>query len=237
MLRDLIKKQIFPSPLLLETIYQEDWMKQIALYALCDKESACGLCPQCKQVLKGHHPDWLNLNGEEGTEALRNTLVQLRKRPFQAKRRVLTIYHMASANLHFQNTLLKTLEEPQEHWVIVLGVRSIYSLLETIRSRCLVFRDPVSLQEESLEASEEKIYNLLTEGQELEAFQDLEKLFKDRKKTKSVIIKFLSRASREGYPGYWQKLAPELEAELEFYPRNIHAKIIWAKAAAHASAS
>ena len=59
--------------------------------------------------------------------------------PNRGKRRVFLIDHVDRANDQAANSLLKTLEEPPEHLVLVMTAENAYDLLPTIRSRAVPF--------------------------------------------------------------------------------------------------
>jgi DNA polymerase-3 subunit delta' len=59
--------------------------------------------------------------------------------PNQGSRRVFLIDHVDRAGEHAANALLKTLEEPSPHLILVMTAENAYDLLPTIRSRALPF--------------------------------------------------------------------------------------------------
>ncbi|HLK69470.1 MAG TPA: AAA family ATPase [Bryobacteraceae bacterium] len=59
--------------------------------------------------------------------------------PNQGKRRIFVIDHVDRANDQAANSLLKTLEEPPPHLVLILTAENSYDLLPTIRSRAVPF--------------------------------------------------------------------------------------------------
>ena len=61
-------------------------------------------------------------------------------RPLRGSRRVFLIDHLERANEQSANSLLKVLEEPPEHLVIVATTENLYDLLPTIRSRSIVLQ-------------------------------------------------------------------------------------------------
>jgi len=68
--------------------------------------------------------------------------------PHQGSRRVFLIDHVDRANDQAANSLLKILEEPPPHLVIVLTAENAYDLLPTIRSRAVPFHfAPLSMEE------------------------------------------------------------------------------------------
>jgi DNA polymerase-3 subunit delta' len=68
--------------------------------------------------------------------------------PNQGSRRVFLIDHVDRAGEHAANALLKTLEEPSEHLVLIMTAENAYDLLPTIRSRAVPFYfSPLSAEE------------------------------------------------------------------------------------------
>jgi DNA polymerase III subunit delta' len=68
--------------------------------------------------------------------------------PHRGKRRVFLIDHVDRANEQAANSLLKTLEEPPDHLVLVMTAENAYDLLPTIRSRAVPFHfSPLSDRE------------------------------------------------------------------------------------------
>ena len=59
--------------------------------------------------------------------------------PHQGNRRVFLIDHVDRANEQAANSLLKTLEEPPDHLILIMTAENAYDLLPTIRSRAVPF--------------------------------------------------------------------------------------------------
>jgi DNA polymerase-3 subunit delta' len=59
--------------------------------------------------------------------------------PHKGKRRIFLIDHVDRANEQAANSLLKTLEEPPEHLILIMTAENAYDLLPTIRSRSVPF--------------------------------------------------------------------------------------------------
>jgi DNA polymerase-3 subunit delta' len=71
-----------------------------------------------------------------------------RFRPQRGSRRVFLIDHLDRANEQAANSLLKTLEEPPDHLILVLTAENAQYLLPTIRSRAIQFHlGPLSAAE------------------------------------------------------------------------------------------
>ena len=60
--------------------------------------------------------------------------------PHQGPRRIFLIDHVDRANDQAANSLLKTLEEPPPHLILVMTAENAYDLLPTIRSRAVPFQ-------------------------------------------------------------------------------------------------
>jgi DNA polymerase-3 subunit delta' len=60
-------------------------------------------------------------------------------KPLRGNRRVFLIDHIDRAGEQAANSLLKTLEEPPEHLILVVTAENAYDLLPTIRSRAVPF--------------------------------------------------------------------------------------------------
>jgi DNA polymerase-3 subunit delta' len=68
--------------------------------------------------------------------------------PNQGSRRVFLIDHVDRAGEHAANALLKTLEEPSEHLILIMTAENAYDLLPTIRSRAVPFQfTPLAIEE------------------------------------------------------------------------------------------
>jgi len=68
--------------------------------------------------------------------------------PHHGSRRVFVIDHVDRANDQAANSLLKTLEEPPPHLILIMTAENAYDLLPTIRSRAVPFQfAPLSRQE------------------------------------------------------------------------------------------
>lgn len=96
-------------------------------------------------LLFSTHPDFITF-APDGP--LRQITIQqmrlLRERaqfkPLRGSRRVFLIDHLERANEQSANSLLKVLEEPPEHLIILSTVENLYDVLPTIRSRSVVMQ-------------------------------------------------------------------------------------------------
>ncbi|HZS55671.1 MAG TPA: AAA family ATPase [Bryobacteraceae bacterium] len=91
------------------------------------------------------HPDFVTFVPEGPLRQI--TIQQMRLmreraqfKPLRGNHRVFLIDHLDRANEQSANSLLKILEEPPEHLVIISTAENLYDLLPTIRSRSLVLQ-------------------------------------------------------------------------------------------------
>jgi len=123
---------------------------RIAQTLLCTSEprvaGGCGTCLACRKVENGTHPDvrvvtrlvdlerrddlkWISI------EQIREMQQDLALRPLEGAWRVVIIDDAAELSEHAEVALLKTLEEPPVHAVLLLVTPTPSALLDTIRSR------------------------------------------------------------------------------------------------------
>jgi len=104
-------------------------------------------------LLFSSHPDFVTF-APDGP--LRQVTIQqarlLKERapflPLHGSRRIFVIDHVDRANDQAANSLLKTLEEPPPHLILIMTAENAYDLLPTIRSRAVPFQfAPLSNEE------------------------------------------------------------------------------------------
>ena len=98
---------------------------------------------EARLVAANSHPDLLALEPEEGKASKTITVDQIRKiaqflahSPARGKWRMVVVDSLDAVNFNGANAMLKTLEEPPPHSVIVLVNHQTGPVLPTIRSRC-----------------------------------------------------------------------------------------------------
>lgn len=134
----------------------------MALNCTADEVAArpCRECRSCRLILSGNHPDLLYSELDENTarlkiEEVRRVTGQLALKPFEARYRIAIFRDFDRAQPTAQDALLKTLEEPSPHAVLLVLARSAESLLPTITSRSQL----VPLRP----AAAEQVYTILRE--------------------------------------------------------------------------
>ena len=116
----------------------------------------CDCCSACVQIATGVHPDFTYVSRPAGrTEVLidqvRGLIAQLGIRPSRSPVRMAIIDDAEALGEPAQNALLKTLEEPPGHAIIIMVAASERALLDTVRSRMRTVRFP-ALESAELEA-------------------------------------------------------------------------------------
>lgn len=95
-----------------------------------------------REGLKKNHPDLLYFDGlsKLGVEEAKKIREHFALKPFLAKGRGAVLESGDKLTHDAQNALLKTLEEPPEKAVLILGANSTDAFLATVLSRCQVIR-------------------------------------------------------------------------------------------------
>jgi len=105
----------------------------------CGRDEACGVCPSCRRVAGGQHPD-LHILEPDGAfikiDQVRELQKELSYRPFEAPKKACIIDGAERFNLSSGNALLKTLEEPPGAALMILIATEASAVLPTILSRC-----------------------------------------------------------------------------------------------------
>ncbi|MCL4552745.1 MAG: hypothetical protein M1305_04235, partial [Candidatus Marsarchaeota archaeon] len=153
--------------------------------------SACAKAWLCDWlgIEKKEHPDLLELSCSgkvslHTVEAIRNLIEQLSLAPFALQRRGVFIDAAERMLPSSSNALLKTLEEPPPHTVIILTTEAPHQILPTILSRAQMVRLPGVPEEVPLPGA---LCDLLavespTYAQVLRAAETVEEEFEEEKK-------------------------------------------------------
>lgn len=118
--------------------------RALACAVMCD-DGGCGSCRVCYRIKKGQHPD-VRLFEPEGAasylldEQIRPLIHDVQMRPVEASHTFYVLDQADMFNDSCANALLKTLEEPPPHAVMILLAPRYDSVLPTIASRCQVVR-------------------------------------------------------------------------------------------------
>ncbi|MEA3460022.1 MAG: DNA polymerase III subunit delta' [Chloroflexota bacterium] len=122
------------------------------------KKKPCGECTSCRKIAHGTHPDVRVIEGEGGTikiDQIRDLQRQASLSPLEGRWKAYIIRQMGQATTEASNCLLKTLEEPPAHVILILTASNVQSLLPTVVSRCQVLNLHLLTAEEVQNALQE----------------------------------------------------------------------------------
>jgi DNA polymerase-3 subunit delta' len=111
--------------------------KAFAAALQCDTGVGCGQCHPCRQVLTGAHPDVALIVPEGLSISVRDArriILRSAHAPTLGRWQVTLIEDADRLTDDASNALLKALEEPAAHSVLLLSAPSAEDLLPTIRS-------------------------------------------------------------------------------------------------------
>lgn len=100
----------------------------------------CGVCSSCRRTISDSHPDILFSENDATTGTLRIEEIRrltglMAMKPYEAHYRVAIFRDFHKAREMTQDALLKTLEEPPPHAMMILLAPSVEGILPTITSR------------------------------------------------------------------------------------------------------
>ena len=100
-----------------------------------------------KFILNGdldrEYVDIINYSSEKssfGVDDVRDIIEEVYKKPFEKDKKVIIIHEGNKLTIQAQNALLKTIEEPQKGVYIIILCESLELILDTIKSRCEIYK-------------------------------------------------------------------------------------------------
>lgn len=102
---------------------------------------SCNECVVCQRIAIGEDMDVLEVDGasNRGIEEIRNIKNDVKYLPSQGKYKIFIIDEVHMLTQAAFNALLKTLEEPPSHVKFIFATTQVYSIPDTILSRCQRF--------------------------------------------------------------------------------------------------
>lgn len=103
--------------------------------------SPCNECSVCQQLLMPNNMDVLEIDAasNNGVDEIRDLREKIKYPPTVGKYKVYIIDEAHMLSLAAFNALLKTLEEPPKHAVLILATTEVHKIPQTILSRCMRF--------------------------------------------------------------------------------------------------
>jgi DNA polymerase-3 subunit delta' len=96
-----------------------------------------------------------------GVDDVRNIINEVNKKPYEGDKKVIILYKCDKLTIQAQNALLKTIEEPPMGVYLILLSDSLEIILDTIKSRCQIYKLTPLNKDEILAYLEDK-YDCLT---------------------------------------------------------------------------
>ncbi|MBX4187715.1 MAG: DNA polymerase III subunit [Candidatus Doudnabacteria bacterium] len=111
--------------------------RRLAQFLLCEIDSACDSCINCKTLTAGSNADYIEISSDETIkiENIRNLSYKLSLKAYSGKYKVALIDNAHNMTIETSNALLKVLEEPKPDTLIILITDNANRLLPTINSR------------------------------------------------------------------------------------------------------
>ena len=94
-----------------------------------------------------------------GIDDVRNIIEEVSKKPFEGYKKVVIIHEGNKLTIQAQNALLKTIEEPPTGVHIIILCESLELILDTIKSRCEIYKLTPLTKEELYEYIRIKEFN------------------------------------------------------------------------------
>jgi len=112
----------------------------------------CNKCEQCRSIAEGNNLDVIELDAasNRGIEEARTLRENIKLSPARAKKKIYIIDEAHMLTTEASNALLKTLEEPPSHVMLILATTNPEKLIETIRSRATLINFTKPTTEEIL---------------------------------------------------------------------------------------
>jgi DNA polymerase-3 subunit delta' len=136
-----------------QKIEQDDLSLEVHATTIAEREKWPADKRNDDPLLFSTHPDFVTFPPDGPLRQITIEQMRLLKeraqfKPLHGPRRVFLIDQIDRANEQAANSLLKTLEEPPDHLILVLTAENPYDLLPTIRSRAVPFHlGPLSNEE------------------------------------------------------------------------------------------
>jgi DNA polymerase-3 subunit delta' len=119
----------------------------------------CGVCPACKAVFSGNHPDVIypEKTGKQmifTRDTMRGLCADAYVKPSQADSKIYVLTDFDSTDMTSQNILLKVIEDPPGGVKFILTASTVGTILPTILSRAVAINVPTASEDATKKALE-----------------------------------------------------------------------------------
>ena len=135
-----------------------------ALECTGEESRPCGVCPACRKVLAGIHPDVITVRDPDhkniAVDVVRAIRADAYIRPNEGRRKVYVFPDCALLTEQDQNVLLKVVEEGPPYAAFLFCAENAAVVLQTLRSRCVELKlhpDGTPETQETSDAGDELI--------------------------------------------------------------------------------
>ena len=115
-----------------------------ALECQGEGERPCGVCPACRKVFSGIHPDVIMVRDEAhkniAVDVVRSVRADAYIRPNEGRRKIYIFPDCGLLTEQDQNVLLKIVEEGPPYAAFLFCAENPAAVLQTLRSRCVELR-------------------------------------------------------------------------------------------------
>lgn len=184
------------------------------------------------------HPNFYLIDVDEGKEnigieKIRKCFEFINRSSMNGDRRIVLIDNIEYLNINSINALLKVIEEPNEKLIFILIHNSSYKLLDTLKSRCILFKKNFSEKEVISifdKLSDENYVNLF-HGNTLARFMTVGELlflkefceenqFKDKLNTNNILHNYFSNQKNKYDKKYYSIITKLIQIYL--YEKNLN---------------
>lgn len=213
-----------------EGVDKEEITIEVAKLINCQEENIpCNQCVFCKKIATNKHPDVIIISpsGPLRTikiDQIRSLKKSVHYKPFEAEKKVCVIAEADTMKAEASNALLKILEEPPEHTVLLLTSSRREKLLPTIISRCqsvhvfpLSFKEVerILIEEHHYTLNEAKLLSVLSQGEVKKALERKAKGFLDRRDRLFGVLASGKAGNLLDLFSYVEQIMQELEVSKE----------------------
>jgi DNA polymerase III subunit delta' len=111
--------------------------RRLAQFLLCENKIGCDSCISCRTLAVGSNADYMEISADDAIkiEHVRDLGYKLSLKPYAGNHKIAIVDNAHNMTVEAANALLKVLEEPKPHTLMILITDNSNRLLPTINSR------------------------------------------------------------------------------------------------------